>query len=214
LRKELLAPEITALSPEILLALTVYAAVASVTPGPNTLMLLASGVNFGFRRTIPHILGVVIGFSVMVVLVGLGLVGLFLGWPAARQVLQAVSVAYMLWLAWRIANAAPPEGTARPARPFGFLLAAGFQWVNPKAWVMAVGAIAIYAPGQDVASILMVAAVFTAVNVPSAALWTGMGGALRHWMQSPPRRRLFNRTMAVLLVLSLYPVLADGFGGG
>lgn len=202
------------MSPEMLLALTVYAAVASVTPGPNTLMLLASGVNFGFVRTIPHILGVVIGFAVMVTLVGLGLVGLFLGWPAARQILQAVSVVYLLWLAWRIANAAPPEGSQRPARPFGFLLAAGFQWVNPKAWVMAVGAIALYAPGQDMASVILVAAVFTAVNIPSAALWTGMGGALRTWLESPARRRLFNRTMAFLLVLSLYPVLTGGLAGG
>lgn len=202
------------MSPELLLALTVYAAVASATPGPNTLMLLASGVNFGFVRTIPHILGVVIGFALMVTLVGLGLVGLFLGWPAARQILQVVSVVYLLWLAWRIANAASPEGSRRPARPFGFLLAAGFQWVNPKAWVMAVGAIALYAPGQDMASVIMVAAVFTAVNIPSAALWTGMGGALRNWLESPTRRRLFNRTMAFLLVLSLYPVLTGGLAGG
>jgi len=208
------AQERIAVPPDLLLALATYAFVTSVTPGPNNVMLLASGVNFGFRRTIPHMLGVVIGFSVMVAMVGLGLVGLFLGWPPARQILQVVSVAYMLWLAWRIANAAPPDHAARPARPFGFLLAAGFQWVNPKAWVMAVGAVALYAPGQDTWAVLVVAAVFAAVNTPSAALWTGMGGALRHWLESPPRRRFFNRTMALLLVLSLYPVLAGGFDGG
>ena len=126
---------------ELLIALLGFAFVTSVTPGPNNMMLLASGVNFGFRRTVPHMLGISIGHSLMVFLVGLGLAGVFKAWPPALVMLKVASVAYMLWLAWKIAHAgAPGEGTAR-ARPFSFLQAAAFQWVNPKAWAMALGAV-------------------------------------------------------------------------
>lgn len=192
---------------DTLLALALYAFVTSASPGPNNMMLLASGVNFGFRRTVPHMLGIGIGFTVMIVLVGLGLVGLFTAWPPARVALQVVSVAYMLWLAWKIAHAAPPAEGGAAGRPFTFLQAAGFQWVNPKAWAMALTSIALYAPGQEVAAVLMVAAVFGAVNLPCVSSWAVLGVALRRWLADPGRLRWFNRGMAAALVLSLYPVL-------
>lgn len=194
---------------DLLLALMLYAFVSSITPGPNNLMLLASGVNFGFRRTIPHMLGIGAGFTVMTLLVGLGLAGLFTAWPPARTLLAVVSVAYLLWLAWKIAHAAPPAADA-PAtgRPLSFLQAAAFQWVNPKAWTMALTACTLYAPGADGSSVLVVALVFGAVNLPCVSSWAGLGSALRGWLADPARLRLFNRTMAALLVATLWPVLA------
>lgn len=195
------------MSPEILLALVSFAFVTSVTPGPNNMMLLASGVNFGLRRTLPHMLGISLGHALMVVLVGLGLSGLFKAYPQAMLALKATSVVYMLWLAWKIAHAAAPEGRQAGGKPFSFLQAAAFQWVNPKAWAMALGAISAYAAEGGVARVAIIAAVFSAVNLPSVALWAAMGEAMRGWLANPARLRAFNWTMAALLVASLIPVL-------
>lgn len=193
---------------DLLLALALYALVSSITPGPNNLMLLASGVNFGLRATVPHMLGVTLGHSFMVVLVGLGLAGLFSTFPLARALLTMLSVAYLLWLAWKIAHAAPPEPGAARGKPLTFLQAAAFQWVNPKAWSMALTAIALYAPGANTGSVLLVAAVFMATNLPSIALWAATGSVLSAWLADPRRLRAFNLTMAILLVASLWPVIA------
>jgi threonine/homoserine/homoserine lactone efflux protein len=192
---------------DLFLALLGFAFVTSVTPGPNNMMLLASGVNFGLRRTVPHMLGISVGHSLMVFLVGMGVAGVFRAWPPALTVLKAASVAYMLWLAWKIAHAgAPGEGTAKP-RPMTFLQAAAFQWVNPKAWAMALGAVTAYVATPSVAAYLAVAGAFAAVNLPSVALWAAMGQGLRRWLQAPGRLQAFNWTMAGLLVLSLWPVV-------
>ncbi|MGY6547633.1 MAG: LysE family translocator [Roseinatronobacter sp.] len=199
------------MSPDLLLALIVYAIVTSITPGPNNVMLLASGVNFGFRRTGPHMLGIALGHAVMVFLVGVGLVGVFLGYPPARVVLTVISVLYMLWLAWKIAQAAPPEGAQATGRPLTFLQAAAFQWVNPKAWIMSLGAITLYAPGQEWQAVAWVAGVFALVNLPCVSVWALAGVGLRRLLQRPALLRGFNMTMAALLVLSLIPVLRDAF---
>ena len=138
------------MSYDLLLALTLFAFVSSITPGPNNLMLMASGANFGFRRTLPHLLGVGIGFTLMIVLVGVGLVQVFDLYPISHQILKVVSVIYLLWLAWKIANAAPPEGDVQSAgTPITFIQAALFQWVNPKAWTMALTAISAYTPDSN-----------------------------------------------------------------
>lgn len=195
------------MTPDLLLALCAFAFVSSVTPGPNNLMLMASGVNFGFRRTVPHMLGIGLGFSIMIVVVGLGLAGLFAAWPPARTVLALVSAAYLLWLAWRIAHSAPPRPGAAGGKPMTLLQAALFQWVNPKAWTMALGAVALYAPGQDLVAVLIVTAVFVVINVPTVAIWAGMGTALAGVLRDPVWLRRFNWTMAAALVASLWPVL-------
>jgi threonine/homoserine/homoserine lactone efflux protein len=192
---------------DLFLALLGFAFVTSVTPGPNNMMLLASGVNFGLRRTIPHMLGISIGHMLMVVLVGLGLSGVFHTVPQLMIALKVAAVGYMLWLAWKIAHAAAPGSAAAAGKPFTFLQAAAFQWVNPKAWAMALGAIAAYAPEPSVATIGIVAATFAAVNLPSVSVWAAAGQVLRRWLDDPVRLRIFNWTMAVLLVLSLIPVL-------
>jgi threonine/homoserine/homoserine lactone efflux protein len=191
------------MTPETLAALAAFALVTSVTPGPNNMMLLASGANFGFRRTVPHMLGISLGHAVMVAGVGLGIMALFERFPLAHRLLTVASVACMLWLAWKIANAAPPAPGKPGGRPFSFLQAAAFQWVNPKAWAMAMGAITLYAPARDAAAIAVVAGVFAAVNLPSVGLWAAAGQGLRGWLAAPARLRAFNWTMAALLVASL-----------
>ncbi|NNU81577.1 LysE family translocator [Halovulum dunhuangense] len=196
------------MTPEILSALIAFAFVTSITPGPNNLMLMASGANFGLRRTVPHMLGIGIGFMVMVVGVGLGVMRLFEIWPAGQDALIVASVGYLLWLAWKIARAAPPEPGAAGGRPLTFLQAAGFQWVNPKAWAMALSAVGLYAPERDVPTILLLALILGLVNLPSVSLWAVLGRELRRFLTSPRRLRLFNRVMAFLLVLSLLPVLS------
>lgn len=192
---------------ELLIALVGFAFATSVTPGPNNMMLLASGVNFGLRRTVPHMLGISIGHSFMVFLVGIGLAGLFVAFPVLSLVLKVLSVAYMCWLAWKIATAAPKGPGQATGKPFTFGQAAAFQWVNPKAWAMALSATTIYAPDRSIASMALVAAVFALVNLPSVSVWAALGQGLRRWLADGARLRIFNITMAVLLVLSLYPVL-------
>lgn len=187
-----------------LVALSAFALVSSITPGPNNMMLMASGANFGLRRTIPHALGVGFGFTLMIVLVGVGLMGLFDLFPILNTMLKVVSVVYLLWLAWKIANAAAPdtESGAR-GKPMTFFQAVMFQWVNPKAWSMALTAIALYAPDRNIGAVLLVAVVFGIINLPSTSLWAVMGQVLRGWLSSPARLRAFNWTMAALLVGSL-----------
>ena len=198
---------IARMTKDLLIALLGFAFVTSVTPGPNNMMLLASGVNFGFARTVPHMLGISIGHSVMVFLVGLGLAGVFKAWPPALLILKLGSVAYMLWLAWKIAHAGGPGEGAVRARPFSFLQAAAFQWVNPKAWAMALGAVSAYVTAPSVWAYAGVAVVFAAVNLPSVSIWAGAGQAMRRWLETPARLKAFNWTMAGLLVLSLWPVV-------
>ncbi|MFV0490970.1 MAG: LysE family translocator [Pseudorhodobacter sp.] len=190
------------------LALVIFAFVTSATPGPNTMMLMASGVNFGFRRTVPHMTGIVFGFSGMILSVGLGVAGVFQAEPRADLVLKALSVVYMLWLAWKIATAAPPRPEEASGQPFSFVQAAAFQWVNPKAWAIATTGTIAFAPGQQMVEMIWVAAVFALVGVPAVVIWAGLGHKMRNFLSDLRRLRIFNVTMAVLLVLSIWPVLA------
>jgi len=193
---------------DLLLALAGFALVSSITPGPNNLMLLASGANFGLRRTVPHMLGISLGHAFMVLLLGLGLGQIFVTWPVTHVVLKVLSVAYMLWLAWKIAHAAAPRPGQAGGRPFSFLQAAAFQWVNPKAWVMGVTAVTAYAtPGAGVWGAVLVAVVFCAMNFPSVSIWAWMGTQVARLLHSPARLRVFNWSMAALLIASLVPVL-------
>ena len=191
----------------LLLPLLGFAFAASITPGPNNLMLMTSGANFGFRRTIPHLLGVGLGFVVMAFLVGIGLARVFRAYPALDTVLSVLGAAYMLWLAWKIAHAAAPGARDGGGRPLTFLQAAAFQWVNPKAWAMALSAVTLYAPSDTAWGVLFVALVFGAVNLPSVSAWCLLGVELRRLLTAPARLTAFNWTMAGLLVLSLLPVV-------
>ena len=192
---------------ELFGALCAFAFVTSVTPGPNNLMLMASGANFGFRRSVPHMLGVALGFVLMAATIGVGIAEVFERHPAAHTVLKVLSVTYMGYLAWRIATAAPPGERAATGRPMTFLEAALFQWVNPKAWAMALTAVTVYAPSAEPAAMLLVAAVFGAVNLPSVGSWVVLGQGLRRLLRRRSHLRIFNLAMALLLMGSLVPVL-------
>lgn len=192
---------------QLLLSLALFAFVSSATPGPNNLMLMASGANFGFVRTIPHMLGISVGFMVMLFLVGSGLVQIFDRYPVIYTLLKIASVLYMLYLAWKIANAAPVTKSAEAGSPMTFLQAAAFQWVNPKAWAMALTAISVYVGDAAMIWLALAAVLFAVVNLPSVSLWTVAGQQLQRILTNPRRLRAYNWTMACLLVASLYPVL-------
>ncbi|MFT4518460.1 MAG: threonine/homoserine/homoserine lactone efflux protein [Halioglobus sp.] len=196
------------MTPDILLALIVFAFASSITPGPNNMMLMASGANFGFRRTVPHMLGVSLGFTLMVLLVGIGLVQIFVSFPVSYTVLKVVSVVYLVYLAWKIATAAPTTTSkGEGGTPMTFMQAVLFQWVNPKGWTMALTAVSIYSPSQSLSAVASVAGVFGAVNFPCIFVWVVMGLQMQRLLTSASRLRAFNIFMAVLLVGSLYPVL-------
>ncbi len=200
-----------------LLALTVFAAVSSGTPGPNNLMLMTSGVNFGMKRSIPHLMGITLGFCFMIFCVGMGLQTMFVLLPQLETILRYVGVVYLLWLAWKIANSGPVGEGKVVSKPMGFWAATAFQWVNPKAWFMAISAITTYASSASVGSklsqVLLVVLVFGAVNFPLVACWGLFGSAMRRFLQNPKTLKIFNVTMAVLLVVSLYPIVQPMFQG-
>ncbi|MFA7944006.1 LysE family translocator [Pseudomonas brenneri] len=200
------------MSTSLLSAFALFAFVSSITPGPNNTMLLASGVNFGFRRSIPHALGISVGFMVLVISVGLGLGEVFKALPWAYTALRYIGAAYLLYLAWKIANSgAMSDDTHGKRKPMTFLAAAVFQWVNPKAWVMALGAITTYTPAEGYfTNVLVIAVVFAVVNLPSVCVWAGCGTGLRNVLREPRWLKLFNWSMAGLLVLSLYPMFFLG----
>lgn len=202
---------------EMLAALMVFAFVSSITPGPNNIMLMTSGINFGFARTIPHMLGVAIGFTFMIVMVGIGIMGLIEAIPGSQTIITVASGLYLLYMAWKIATTdttpAAKTGEGESAsKPFTFIQAALFQWVNPKAWTMALTSIAAYAPkSQGWVGVVMVAGVFGIINLPSTGSWAYMGAKLRRFLSDPQRLKIFNITAAILLVASLYPMVAGLF---
>ena len=200
-----------AIHSEILWALTAFAFVASITPGPNNLMLMTSGVKYGFGRTLPHLVGVVLGFALMIAIVGFGLGVLFERFPQILPVMRIAGSLYMVWLALKIALA-KPIGEAEPGgRPIGFFAAAGFQWVNPKAWAMALGALAAYAGVVDsyAGGVLLIAALCALIAIPCCIAWTVFGASLSRLLIDPRVARPFNWTMAALLIASIAPVIFE-----
>jgi len=197
------------MSLDVFLALLAYAFVTSITPGPNNFMLLSSGVNFGFFRTVPHMLGIAIGFLVLLLAVGFGLGAVLTAFPALHTALKVAGSAYLLYLAWKIATSRSMSGKSEAgARPLRFIDAAAFQWVNPKAWVMAVTAMAVYTdPARPFLSVVLIAVAFALVNLPSVSTWAGFGTALRGFLSDPVRLRWFNIAMGLLLAATLWPML-------
>ncbi len=193
---------------DLLLAFTGFAFSSSITPGPNNTMLLASGANYGFRRTVPHLAGVTLGFAAMFVLVAAGLGQLFAALPQLYFVLRYAGALYLLWLAWKIARAGSVEPGKAAGRPFTLWQAAAFQAVNPKAWIIIVGAVTVYLPAHAFGPDLMALALaLVAVSVPCTSVWASGGTVLRPLLRHPARARLFNISMAALLVLSLMPLV-------
>jgi len=197
------------MTPDVFFAMASFAFVMAFTPGPNNVMLTASAVNFGFVPSIPHMLGVTLGFVFLVAASGAGLGTLLAAVPSAQIVLKVVGAAYMLWLAWKVANAgAPGEGGGANPRPLTFLQAAAFQWVNPKGVVIALGAIALYvSPTRPVADLLILLVVFGVVTLASTVCWSLFGAALGRVLRDQRRARIFNICMALLLVVSIAPMV-------
>jgi len=179
------------------------------TPGPNNILVASSGVNFGFRATIPHILGITFGYPAMLLLVGLGLAKIFVAAPEVHVVLKYACILYLLYLAWKIASVAAPGGEARRVgKPLTFLQAVAFQWVNGKGWVVVLSAVTTYTVVESSLLLQVVALAGIAVVVTAAAVtcWALFGAVLRQYLHTERRRRSFNYSMAALLVLSVIPV--------
>jgi threonine/homoserine/homoserine lactone efflux protein len=197
----------------LILGLATFAFVSSITPGPNNMMLLASGANFGLRRTVPHVLGVALGFGFMVMVVGFALAGVVAALPWLYEVLRWAGAAYLLYLAYKIATSHGVGTKTAPRSPMSFWQAAAFQWVNPKALAMALGAVTTYAAPEDLyLNVVLVALVLTLVNAPCVSSWAAFGVGMKRVLNSPATMRAFNIGMALLLVLSLYPMLTERLG--
>ena len=200
---------------EKLPSIVLFAIVASVTPGPNNIMVLASGVNFGIRRSLPLLAGICIGFPVMLLVVGLGFGRIFEVYPQLHLLIKVVGIAYLLYLAWLIANtpttASPMQSIASAGAPIGFVRGALFQWVNAKAWIVASGAVAAFTTldGSVMSETALVALAFLSVSFPCVGIWLVFGSVLRKTLDSSGRLSWFNRSMALLLVLSVAPVILE-----
>lgn len=193
-----------------IVALLGFAFVTAFTPGPNNTMVMASGANWGLRRSVPHVLGIGVGFPAMLIAVGLGLGEVFEAFPIAHVILRYVAFAYLLFLAWKLAGSGRHDASgARSGNPLTFLQAALFQWVNPKAWVMALGALALFGEPSTVGlgPILLLALIFVLAGWSSAATWCVFGTAIARFIDTDRRAAIFNVAMAVLLVASMLPAL-------
>jgi len=204
---------------QLFISLCLFAFVTSATPGPNNAMLFSSGVNYGFRRTVPHLMGVTLGFTFMQLALGLGVGMVFEAVPGLYSVLRVLGLGYMLYLAWAIGTAVPPlannetnpaaEDTAK-GTPMTFMQATAFQWVNPKALMMCITAASTYAPpDQPILGALIVTAAFLVVGMPCCGAWAALGSLMRGFMQDRRRLRAFNVTMALALVASMAPMASD-----
>lgn len=200
---------------DFLLPLAAFALLAAGTPGPNNLMLMASGMNYGFRRSTGHLTGVAFGFPLMVLAIGLGLSQLFALVPVLEVALKYVCAAYLLYLSYKIATAMPKVAETGEmevsGKPLSFFQAAAFQWVNPKSWVMATTALTVYAlPLSSTFNAMAVALVFACVGAFTATSWTALGDRLRLFFSNPLRLRIFNGVAALLLLATLVPVFWPG----
>lgn len=192
-------------------ALLSYVGVMSITPGPNNLMLASSGVNYGFRRTLPHMLGISLGCAAQVFITA-SLLAWALQWlQAARLPLAVAGCIYLLWLSWKIARSGSPQGVAE-GRPMSFIAAALFQWVNPKAWVMVLNAAILFMPAdasQRLGAALLLAVIFAVVNLPCISLWAWLGERLRHLLSAARGLLLFNLSMGLLMAATALYLLLD-----
>lgn len=197
--------------PDLIIPFIVFCIVMFFTPGPNNAMLMASGLNYGLKKTVPHIMGVALGFAFLGLCISAGLGVIFIQFPIINTALKYLGAAYLLYLAWLIGTAKPgaPSGSRR-SRPMTFLEAAGFQWINPKAWVMVVGAASTYG-GMAKApwNALLITVIYVLMGFASCYTWAGFGSYLQRWMHRPKIVRAFNIIMALSLVASIYPVFTE-----
>lgn len=196
---------------EIFVAVLFFAFSTTITPGPNNVMIMSSGVNYGIKASLPHFLGICLGFPLMVLLVGLGFGVVFEYFPNLHQLIKVLGVVYLLWLAWHIASAAPKAIEKGHRKPFTFWQAALFQWVNAKAWMMASGAVAAYTTvdGSAWLQVLAITLAFLLMAFPCVGTWLVFGSLLRKVLKNEILHRIFNISMGLILVASIIPVLQD-----
>ncbi len=199
----------TSIETELFVSFVIFAVIAAVTPGPNNVMLTTTGLNFGVRRGIPHLLGICIGFPVMLALIGLGFGTLFQLFPVLHEIIKLVGIVYLVYLAWKIANARGGNDAASPSKPISFWQSAAFQWINPKAWVMGSSALAAYTSLDDnfFLQVVIICASFAAITLPCAGAWLVFGAGLQRFLRDPKHLALFNKAMALLLIASIGPVV-------
>lgn len=190
-------------------SLIVFAAIAAFTPGPNNIMIMTSGLNFGSRASLPHYFGICLGFPTMFFAMGFGLGYLFERYALLHEIIQVAGILYLLYLAWLIANSGPATVDGEQAKPLSFIQAALFQWINPKAWIMSTSAIAAYTTvGADInTQIVLIGLIFAAMAFPSAGVWMVFGTGLQRLINKPIHLRTFNVIMALLLVGSIAPIV-------
>lgn len=191
-----------------LASLISFGFVMSITPGPNNIMLWASGANFGLRRTLPHMLGINCGFGSLLLLCGLGLGALFEAFPVVQLILKVVGAIYLLYLAYRLTTASF-KANSEDKRPLSFWEAAGFQYANPKAWVMGLTAMSTFALIEQSFALnaLVITLIFMVINLPCISVWALFGTAMGRFLSSPRRLRIFNGLMATLLVATVVLVV-------
>ncbi len=196
---------------DTLLALIGLAAISSWTPGPNNALLASSGANFGLRRTLPHILGITVGYPLMITLIGVGLGSFFQQHELFRQIVGYIGSMILLWIAWQLARAPKnPAGGARKLHPFTFLGAASFQWVNPKSWAVGIAITSQWIQPDNVqGSLSIIACVLIAVSFFSALTWAVFGSSMHKWLSTSTRLLRFNRAMAGLIVLFAIYLLVE-----
>ena len=196
---------------ELSLAFILFTLSMSITPGPNNVMLMASGLNFGVNKSLPHLFGVCLGFPSMVILVGLGLGVIFEQYPIIHDVIKVLGIVYLIYLAWQIAHAKKTSLSGKVSSLFTFIQAALFQWVNPKAWVMASTSIAVYTSvtGNMFEQVFFLAVVFVFTGLCCCSLWLFLGHGLKRLLKSDAHRVLFNTVMASLLVASVFPAIYE-----
>lgn len=194
---------------EFYLSILIFAISSTVTPGPNNIMILTSGLNYGVKKSIPHLLGISFGFPVMIIVIGFGFSIIFERYPVFNEVIKILGVVYLLYLAWLIASSSPVSLEGKRSKPLNFFQAALFQWVNPKAWVVATGAVSAYTSvSSDIlAQVIFIALAFLIVAIPSLSVWLIFGVGIKKYLKSARHQKLFNLSMALLLIGSIIPVL-------
>lgn len=188
-----------------LLPLLLFTISSGLTPGPNNFMIMNSGMNFGLRRSLPHFLGICIGFPIMLLIVALGFGAVFIKYVWIKEALKIIGSIYMVYLAWQILQTSLSDGSKRSvAKPFSFLQAAMFQWVNPKAWLMAIGAVSIFTIASGYFSnAAALSVIFFVMLLPCLGAWLVFGTVLQKILSQDKHRRMFNILMAISLVASI-----------
>jgi len=202
---------------ENIYTITMMASIATFTlstvlsPGPNNIMLLTSGLTFGYKRTLPHMLGIILGFPFMVVLIGLGLGAIFELYPVVFIVLKYVCMLYLIWIAYKIATNTSAIDVNNKSKPFNFIQSAAFQWLNPKAWIMAVTSMSVFVTSNDntILQVLIIAFIYLLSGIVSTNSWTLGGVVLKKFLKDEKVIKIFNRTMAILLIVSILPFIFE-----